>query len=651
MGCPRGRFAAGDKPGRRGPAKRPGPNFYHNPRYRPAARRLPDRVCRQGYYPPRRDTYAVYARLKGISPNLRRTTTKRTYQVGDQENFNVADLELKVNTKVRATAVAVTPHVYMFLDNRLTTLDKNNFVKWANQFETTIYPTTRQYFGPEDSPGVDNDPHLVILNTPLKIAAGYFSSDDLLMQSINPSSNEREMFFIDPSKNLGDSYLATLAHEFQHMINSHSLPDQEVWLNEGSSVLSQVLNGYSANGLDGAYMAKPSSQLDGWTCGACGTAPYYGGGYTFLSFIKDRYGFNAVRGIPQNGKGLAGFNAVDLSLYSNGQPDETSETLFKKFVVTNYLNRRTADPLYNYSQIAVHVDRVSPLTTASAEEQLNQFAANYYTVQGNDNGFTLDFKGATTVSLAGPGPHSGQMAWWSNRGDNSDMTLTRTVDLSRVKTATLNFWTWFDIEPSYDWLYLEASTDNGQTWQPLKTNKYTTDRDLSGKAYGPGMTGQSVASGLDTADTSEVRASWVRDTVDLSKYAGQQVKIRLEYLTDEGYSRNGALFDDFEIPEIGWKDDVESGENGWESAGFVRSDVTLPQRFWVQVISRDGPCADPKNQDLSKAANGQPCVTALTLDAANAGKQAFPYKQAIVIVAPYATHTLNPAHYTLKLAS
>jgi hypothetical protein len=602
---------------------------------------------------PRRDVYAVFARLKGVSPNLPRTTTKRTYQVGDQDTFNVADLELKITTKVTATAVAVTPHVYMFLDNRLNTLDKNNFVRWANQFEDKIYPTTRQYFGPEDSPGVDNDPHLVILNTPLKIAAGYFSSDDLLMQSINPTSNEREMFFIDPSKNLGDGYLATLAHEFQHMINNHSLPDQDVWLNEGASVLSQVLNGYSANGLDGAYFARPSSQLDGWTCAACGTTPYYGGGYTFLSFIKDRYGFNTVRSIPQNGKGLAGFNAVDFALYSNGQPNETSETLFKKFVLANYLNRRTADPLYNYSQIGVHVDRVSPLTTAGTGDakELNQFAADYYTVQGNDNGFTLDFKGATTVPLAGPGPHSGQMAWWSNRSDNSDMTLTRTVDLRGVSQATLTYWTWFDIEPSYDWLYLEASTDNGQTWQPLKTAKYTTDRDLSGKAYGPGMTGQSVPSGLDTADTSEVRATWVQDSADLSKYAGKQIKLRLEYLTDEGYSRNGALFDDFEIPEIGWKDDVEGGEDGWEAAGFVRSDVTLPQRFWVQVISRDGACADAKNQDLAHAANGQPCIQEMTLDAANAGKQSFPYKQAVVVVAPYATHTLNPAHYTLKLAS
>src|SRR6476646_2509846 len=94
---------------------------------------------------PRRDTYAVYARLKGGPADPPRTTTKRTYQTGDQETFSVADLELKTITKVTATAVAVTPHRYMFLDTRLTGQNQADFVRWANQFETRIYPSTRQY--------------------------------------------------------------------------------------------------------------------------------------------------------------------------------------------------------------------------------------------------------------------------------------------------------------------------------------------------------------------------------------------------------------------------------------------------------------------------------------------------------------------------
>jgi immune inhibitor A len=596
---------------------------------------------------PARDYYAVYDRLKGGSANQTQTTTKRTYQLDEVETFNVLDLQSKSYYQVKARLVGLTAHVYMFLDVN-SNQDRAALARLAEQFEAQIYPTTRRYFGEEASPGVDNDPHLVILNTTLKQVAGYFSSDDTLLKAINPYSNEREMFYIGSGPSNANSYLGTLAHEFQHMIQHNALPNQDLWLNEGDSVLSQVLNGFSSNGYENSFFARPDTQLNNWTCSSCGTLRYYGGGYAWVSYLQDHFGFEAVRNIALNGKGLTGFNSVDYALYFDKHPDLSSETVLKQFVVANYLNRRSADPTYNYKTINSKVENINQLGSNSRNDSVNQFAAAYYNVQGSDNGFTLDFKGATTVKLAGPGAHSGQQAWWSNRGDNSDMTLTRTVDLSGVKSATLKLWTWFDTEPGYDWLYVEVSTDNGQSWQIVPGKRSTTTQDPSGKSYGPGLTGQSGANGLDLSDTEEVRSVWGQDSFDLSKFAGQPIKLRLEYLTDEGYSRQGALFDDFEIPEIGWKDDVEGGENGWEAAGFVRSNVTLPQHFWVQVIRRDGACGASNATDLSKADNGQSCVQEMVLDANNAGSMIFPYRQAVVVVAPYAPKTLQPASFTLK---
>lgn len=597
--------------------------------------------------PPLRDPYAVYARLKGGPVDLARTTTKRTYKLDDTETFNVQDLERKTYYPITARLVAITPHLYMFLDVN-SGQNRTALAQMAQQFEDRVYPTTRRYFGEEASPGVDNDSHLVILNTPLKGVAGYFSSDDTLLKSINPFSNEREMFYIANNPNNSDNYLGTLAHEFQHMIYNNSLPNQDLWLNEGSSVLSQVLNGFNSNGYEISFFGRPNTQLDNWTCSGCGTLRYYGGGYTWLSYLVDHFGFETVRGIALNHKGLTGFNSVDHSLYFNGQPGQSSETVLKQFVLANYLNRRSADPAFNYKNIGARVENVTPLNVNTRrDESINQYAAAYYLVQGSDKGFTLDFKGATSVKLAGTGAHSGQQAWWSNRGDNSDMTLTRSVDLSGVQNATLKFWTWYDIEPSYDWLYIEASADDGKTWQILPGSKYTTDRDPTGKSYGPGLTGQSGANGPNLNDTEDVTAVWGQEAVDLSKFAGKKIKLRLEYLSDEGYTRQGALFDDFEIPEIGWKDDVEGGENGWEAAGFIRSNVTLPQHFWVQVIRQDGPCGPGNTADLSKADNGQSCIQDMTLDANNTGTQTFPYRQAVVVVAPYAPKTLQPSNFSL----
>ncbi|HEX2914833.1 MAG TPA: hypothetical protein VH186_28835 [Chloroflexia bacterium] len=598
---------------------------------------------------PRRDTYAVYSRLKG-QPVEAHTVTKPTYKVGDQESFYVLNQEQKRYFKVTATAVAVTPHVYMFLDNNYHQ-DKAALARLADQFEQKIYPTTRQYFGDEPNPGVDNDPHLVILNTPLDSSIiGFFSSDNTLLQSVNPYSSEREMFYMGLAPNNTDLYLSTLAHEFQHMIYFRWLPNQDIWLNEGNSILSQVMNGYSSGGVENQYLSTPETQLNAWTCSSCGTLKYYGGGYTWLSFLKDHYGFDMERGIAQNGKGLTGFKAVDHALYYNGHPDLTSDTVFKQFVLANYLNRRTADPAYNYKDFGSRVEKVSSLRNSGGKpEELNQYAARYYSVDSGDKGFTLDFKGDSTVKLAGPGAHSGEEAWWSNRADDTETMLTRTVDLTSVNKATFKFWTWFDIEPNFDWLYVEASTDGGKTWQALKGSKYTTDRDPYGKSYGPGFTGQSLSSGLLLADSTETKANWVQESFDLSAYAGKKIQLRLDYLTDEGYSRQGALFDDFEIPEIGWKDDVESGANGWEAQGFVRSNVTLPQHFWVQVIRRDGPCAASNLTNLATADNGQSCIRDFPLDATNSGRINFPFSKAIVVVAPYAVQTLNPSHYTITL--
>lgn len=599
--------------------------------------------------PPLRDHYAVHTRLRGELADPAQSVNKRVYKVGDQETFTVYDLEQKRPYKVNAVAVAVTDHVYMFLDVN-SGLSRPTLARLAEDFEGRVYPTTRRFFGEEPTPGVDNDPRLVILNTPLKLAAGYYSSDDGLRQTVNPNSNEREMFYIGMSVNSLEAYLSVLAHEFQHMIYHRSLPNQDLWLNEGSSVLAQVQNGYSSAGYELQFMAQPSTQLNNWACGSCGTPRYYGAGYTWLSFLRDRYGFETVRDIGLNGKNLTSFSAVDHALYVNGQTSQSHETVLKQWVLANYLNRRTADRNYNYLNINSRVDRVTPLTSGPGQTaQLNQFSAGYYSVQGGENGLTLDFKGAPTVKLAGPGAKSGQQAWWSNRGDNSNTSLTRSVDLSSVSSATLKFWTWYDIEPSYDWLYIEVSTDDGKRWEVVPGARYTTDRDPTNKSYGPGLTGQSLASGTDLTDTEETRAVWVQETVDLSKYAGKKIKLRLEYLTDEGYSRQGALFDDFEIPEIGWKDDVEGSENGWEASGFVRSNVTLPQRFWVQVIRRDGPCGVATVADLAKADNGQSCIQELNLDATGAGRQTFPYRQAVVVVAPYAPKTLVPSSFTIKV--
>ena len=133
--------------------------------------------------------------------------------------------------------------------------------------------------------------------------------------------------------------------------------------------------------------------------------------------------------------------------------------------------------------------------------------------------------------------HSGKYAFWSNKGDSSDMTLTRSFDFTAVSAPIeFSYWTWYDLEKGYDYAYLEASTD-GQRWTILNTPSCTS-RDTSGNSYGCAYTAKSGGGEA---------ARWINESVDLSRYAGQTVQLRFEYVTDEGLNGEGLLLDDMSI--------------------------------------------------------------------------------------------------------
>jgi bacillopeptidase F (M6 metalloprotease family) len=161
--------------------------------------------------------------------------------------------------------------------------------------------------------------------------------------------------------------------------------------------------------------------------------------------------------------------------------------------------------------------------------------------------------------------------FWSNRGDESDMTLTREFDFTGVSgPINMSFAMWHDLETDYDYVFLEASTD-GETWEILKTPS-GTDKDPSGNSYGWGWNGQ-------TND-------WVTEEVDLSEFAGKEVQIRFEYVTDAALNGEGFLLDDIQIEAINYQEGFEEGDGDWEAEGFVRVDNTLPQTYRLTLITK-----------------------------------------------------------------
>ncbi|MBI4769299.1 MAG: immune inhibitor A [Chloroflexi bacterium] len=332
---------------------------------------------------------------------------------------------------------------------------------------------------------------------------------------------------------------------------------------------------------------------------------------------------------------------MDLVLAQQGLTDPatgaplSADDVFADWAAALYLHdSRLGDGRYAYRSVSPVPTPAVPETVATcpappADRTVSQYGIDYIRIACPGT-FTLHFSGSQQVRLVPPDPTSGETYLWSNRGDDSDMTLTHAFDFSTVQgPLSFTYRTWFDIEEDYDYVYLEASTDGGGRWTILHTPA-GTDSNPSGNSYGWGYT---ALSGGGAAP------EWITETVDLSAYAGKQVLLRFEYVTDAAVNHAGLVLDDLSIPQAGYSEDFESGDGGWQIAGWVRVRNRLPQTFGVQIIE--------KGQGTR--------VTRLALDSAQQGEYTFTIggqvTEALVIVSGTTRFTQEVAAYRYEITS
>lgn len=555
------------------------------------------------------------------------------YKVGDTAQFWVSNSDEQEHHQITAELRYVTDHVAMWVEKGVR-MNQSDLEASANRFEKHTYPTNREFFGSEWTPGVDNDVRLHILHARNmgETIAGYYSSADEYSKAINPYSNEREMFYISAdsgnARPNSDFYDGTLAHEFQHMIHWYNDRNEDSWVNEGLSELASYLNGFDPGGADMAYAEQPDTQLNTWADPSQGNAEHYGASYLFMTYFLDRFGEGLTKTVVASPKnGIAGFNDA---LEKAGRPERFDE-IFADWVLANYLNERNADAegRYGYAQIAlapVAVSETYRRYPASAQAQVSQYGADYIRLKGSGP-VTIDFQGQQQAKLVDAQPQ-GQVSWWSNRGDQSDSTLTRTFDLRNTASATLDFSIWYDIEEGWDYAYVEASTDGGEHWQILP-GRHTTENNPVGNAFGAGWTG--ISGGGKTP-------VWIKEQIDLTPYAGQEVQVRFEYVTDDAVNGPGVLLDNFAVPEIGYKDDAEGGAAGWAASGWTQTDNTLSQRWLVQLLEVGDGQVTVQRMVVGPDGRGQLTVS----DLGN-------LREALLVISGLTPVTTEPASYSYTL--
>jgi immune inhibitor A len=536
---------------------------------------------------PTNDMRELGRRLKGIQ-NIPLTVDPpaEPHSIGDQKIFWAINVDDNKPFQVDAILRYETDHLYYWIEDGVR-YREDDLRELAETFESSIYPTTRAFFGSEWTPGVDGDDHLYVLYSRNlgKNLAGYFSSADSYHPLAHTYSNTHEMFFLNADVlSLSNPFTyGVLAHEFQHMIHWNQDRNETSWLNEGFSELAAFLNGYFEGGFDALYAKNPSIQLNDWPNSISITAPHYGASFLFVNYILGRFGEELTRALvahPDNG-----LVSVDNVLQENGIIDPAdgeiigADDVFIDWLVTSYINdQAVGDGRYAYSiypeaPLAEETKLIRDCPLEAQTTSVKQYGADYIRITCRGD-YVLNFEGSLITKLLPVDPYSGSYAFWSNKGDESNMTLTRHFDLREERgPLTLSYWTWFDIEKDYDYVYVSASTD-GEKWRILTTMR-GTDENPSGNSYGWGYNGESGGG-----------PKWVHEIVDISRYAGDEVYLRFEYVTDAAVHGEGFLLDDVSIPEIGYFTDFEADADEWLAQGFVRIQNVLPQTFRLALISK-----------------------------------------------------------------
>lgn len=160
---------------------------------------------------------------------------------------------------------------------------------------------------------------------------------------------------------------------------------------------------------------------------------------------------------------------------------------------------------------------------------------------------------------------TGNYEYWGGQKDEMDTNMVTDVDLTGKTSATLTFDAWYDIEPQWDFAFVQVSTDNGATWKSLGNNN--TRSDVVPEGYPtilnsmPGFSGNSNG--------------WQAQSFDLSEYKGQKIKLRLRYATDWGSSYIGFFADNIKVVADGQTlvdDGAEGDKSDFTLNGFTKMD-------------------------------------------------------------------------------
>jgi immune inhibitor A len=154
---------------------------------------------------------------------------------------------------------------------------------------------------------------------------------------------------------------------------------------------------------------------------------------------------------------------------------------------------------------------------------------------------------------------------------NSMMTLKEPISIPATGTPALKFNIAYNLEPLWDFMWVQASDDGGTTWDTLtNTNSVCNhDKDWIGEINGFPKDMCAAGIGGFTGENTNF-PTLEEETFDLTAYQGKDILVRLWYMTDWGTQYDGVFVDDLGIYNDATtllSDSAETDSGKWAYSG------------------------------------------------------------------------------------
>lgn len=299
----------------------------------------------------------------------------RADRLGETLNFFIdPPRDLENRSQISASLQQITTRIYFYTeDNWWDSLDykkqhqvRQNLLSLGVEFYYKIYPEITSTFGEEWSPGIDEKSRITVLIHQMKgDNGGYFRNNDEYSKLQLPTSNEREMIYLNARYIENPLLKSLLSHEFIHLITFNQKEkkqnvEEEVWLNEARSEYAPTFLGYDDQYQDSnlqnrvkIFLNSPSDSITEWR----DRKADYGALNLFTQYLVEHYGINILADSLKSNK--VGIDSINEALEKNNFNKIFSQ-IFTDWTITLLINDCSLEEKYCYKNENLKNLRINP---------------------------------------------------------------------------------------------------------------------------------------------------------------------------------------------------------------------------------------------------------------------------------------------------